>query len=97
VHPKRNITRTYRYFHDGLVWGLRDATQVMARVQLGREISETVMDNLIAFYNPIRRSRARYGHMPWLSPCCRSQPSKPLGQVIASVSDSTRTASVRAP
>lgn len=53
VPSLRNITRTYPYFHDGLVWGLRDATQVMARVQLGREISETDMDKLMAFYQAL--------------------------------------------
>src|SRR5690606_25908541 len=37
VPSLRNITRTYPYFHDGSVWSLEDATQIMARVQLGRE------------------------------------------------------------
>jgi len=46
----RNITRTYPYFHDGSVWNLRDATQIMARVQLGREIGEEDLDHLMAFY-----------------------------------------------
>lgn len=46
----RNITRTYPYFHDGSLWNLRDATQIMARVQLGREITELDLDALMAFY-----------------------------------------------
>lgn len=49
----RNITRTYPYFHDGSVWDLRDATQVMARVQLGEEIDEDDMDKLMAFYQAL--------------------------------------------
>lgn len=49
----RNITRTYPYFHDGSVWDLRDATQIMARVQLGREIEEEDMDKLMAFYEAL--------------------------------------------
>jgi cytochrome c peroxidase len=49
----RNITRTYPYFHDGSVWSLRDATQIMARVQLGREIPEDDLDNLMAFYQAL--------------------------------------------
>ena len=49
----RNITRTYPYFHDGSVWSLRDATQIMARVQLGREIGDEDMDKLMAFYQAL--------------------------------------------
>ena len=46
----RNITRTYPYFHDGSVWSLEDATQIMARVQLGRQIAPEDMEALMAFY-----------------------------------------------
>lgn len=49
----RNITRTYPYFHDGSVWDLRDATQIMARVQLGSEINEKDMDRLMDFYQTL--------------------------------------------
>src|SRR5690625_7929907 len=49
----RNITRTYPYFHDGSVWSLRDATQIMARVQLGREMPEEDLDKLMAFYQAL--------------------------------------------
>lgn len=49
----RNITRTYPYFHDGSVWSLEDATQIMARVQLGREIPADDMTALMAFYGTL--------------------------------------------
>lgn len=49
----RNITRTYPYFHDGSVWDLQDATQIMARVQLGREIKQSDMEKLMAFYQTL--------------------------------------------
>jgi cytochrome c peroxidase len=49
----RNITRTYPYFHDGSVWGLEDATQIMARVQLGREIAPDDMQVILAFYGAL--------------------------------------------
>lgn len=49
----RNITRTYPYFHDGSVWDLRDATQIMARVQLGSEIESEDMDRLMDFYQAL--------------------------------------------
>jgi cytochrome c peroxidase len=45
----RNITRTYPYFHDGSVWELRDAVQVMMRVQLGRQLDDVDLDALLAF------------------------------------------------
>lgn len=45
----RNITRTYPYFHDGSVWDLKDATQIMARVQLGNDLKEEDLDALMAF------------------------------------------------
>ncbi len=49
----RNITRTYPYFHDGSVWDLRDATQIMARVQLGNDMSDEDLDALMAFYGAL--------------------------------------------
>ncbi len=53
VPTLRNITRTYPYFHDGSVWDLRDATQIMARVQLGRELTDEDLDALMAFYGSL--------------------------------------------
>ena len=53
VPSLRNITRTYPYFHDGSVWSLEDATQIMARVQLGRELSAQELDALMAFYGTL--------------------------------------------
>lgn len=50
VPSLRNITRTYPYFHDGSVWDLRDATQIMARVQLGRDLDDQTLDSLMAFF-----------------------------------------------
>lgn len=53
VPSLRNIARTYPYFHDGSVWSARDATQIMARVQLGRELSSDDLDSLVAFYGAL--------------------------------------------
>ncbi|HET8985683.1 MAG TPA: cytochrome-c peroxidase, partial [Trueperaceae bacterium] len=53
VPSLRNITRTYPYFHDGSVWSLGDATQIMSRVQLGRELSEEDLDKLMAFFDAL--------------------------------------------
>ncbi|NLG09046.1 MAG: cytochrome-c peroxidase [Deinococcales bacterium] len=60
VPSLRNITRTYPYFHDGSVWSLRDATQIMARVQLGRELGEQELDDLMAFYGALEGTIPEY-------------------------------------
>ncbi len=49
VPSLRNISRTYPYFHDGSVWNLEDAVQVMAKVQLGKELSQDQVDKIVAF------------------------------------------------
>ena len=49
VPSLRNISRTYPYFHDGSVWNLEDAVQVMAKVQLGKELSKEDLTKVVAF------------------------------------------------
>lgn len=49
VPSLRNVTRTAPYFHDGSSPSLEDAVAVMARVQLGREISESDRRQIVAF------------------------------------------------
>jgi len=44
-----NITKTYPYFHDGSVWSLDEAIQVMAKVQIGRTLTKDELDKLLAF------------------------------------------------
>ena len=45
----RNIELTYPYFHDGAYWTLEEAVDVMARLQLGREMPEDEIDAVVAF------------------------------------------------
>lgn len=45
----RNISQTAPYFHDGSVNRLEDAVQVMAQVQLGRELPDTDVADIVAF------------------------------------------------
>lgn len=49
VPSLRNVALTAPYFHNGSVPTLKRAVQVMARVQLNREISEEQIDRLVAF------------------------------------------------
>ena len=45
----RNVARTAPYFHDGSVERLRDAVEVMSKVQLGRALTDAGLDALVAF------------------------------------------------
>lgn len=75
VPSLRNITRTYPYFHDGSVWSLADATQVMARVQLGRELTEEDLDRLLAFYDSLEGEIPAYAlQMPVLPASTETTP-----------------------
>lgn len=45
----RNIAKTGPYFHDGSVDDLRRATEIMARIQLGQDLDDEALDELVAF------------------------------------------------
>ena len=77
VPSLRNITRTYPYFHDGSVWNLRDATQVMARVQLGRELDEVTVDQLMAFYETLEGEIPTYALTLPVLPASTQETSQP--------------------
>ena len=49
VPTLRNVTQTAPYFHDGSVTTLSEAVRVMARVQLGRQLPESQVRDIVAF------------------------------------------------
>nr|WP_217808714.1 cytochrome-c peroxidase [Derxia lacustris] len=49
VPTLRNVELTYPYFHDGSVSDLKDAVQIMGRVQLGRQIGDDDAGRIVAF------------------------------------------------
>ena len=49
VPSLRNVAETSPYFHDGSVPELRDAARIMARVQLGVDLGDEALDELVAF------------------------------------------------
>ena len=49
VPSLRNIAVTPPYFHDGSASSLREAVDVMARVQLGRELPSADIDSIVKF------------------------------------------------
>ncbi len=49
VPTLRNVELTYPYFHDGAYWTLEEAVDVMARLQLGRQLSAEDNGKIVAF------------------------------------------------
>ena len=45
----RNITQTAPYFHNGMVWDLRDAIKEMAKMQLGKKLSKKEVNSIYTF------------------------------------------------
>ncbi len=49
VPTLRNITETAPYFHNGMIWNLKDAIKEMGRIQLGAKISDKQATSIAAF------------------------------------------------
>ena len=49
VPTLRNITQTAPYFHNGMIWNLKDAIKEMGRIQLGTKITDKQADSIEAF------------------------------------------------
>jgi cytochrome c peroxidase len=49
----RNVARTPPYFHDGSVATLPEAVRIMAKVQLGKDLSDTQIAQLVAFLDSL--------------------------------------------
>lgn len=49
----RNISKTYPYFHDGKVWDLKEAVQIMGKTQLGKDISDNDALDIVAFLDSL--------------------------------------------
>ena len=45
----RNVTRTSPYFHNGAVPKIREAVTIMAKYQLGLDLSNVQIDEIVAF------------------------------------------------
>nr|WP_208623230.1 cytochrome-c peroxidase [Vibrio hangzhouensis] len=49
VPTLRNVELTYPYFHDGSVWDLQEAVEVMADIQLGQSLTKSESRKITAF------------------------------------------------
>lgn len=73
VPTLRNVDKTYPYFHDGAVWTLEEATDIMAKLQLGRELPQEDIDNMVAFMKTLTGDQPQIT-IPLLPP---SRPNTP--------------------
>ncbi|TVP88487.1 MAG: cytochrome-c peroxidase [Pseudomonadaceae bacterium] len=73
VPTLRNVELTYPYFHDGAYWKLEDAVDVMARLQLGRQLSEEDIDNMTAFLKTLTGDQPSFA-IPNLPPSTNDTP-----------------------
>lgn len=49
VPSLRNVSHTYPYFHDGSVWTLKSAIDIMGQLQLGKKFTDEELSNIEAF------------------------------------------------
>jgi cytochrome c peroxidase len=56
----RNVTKTSPYFHNGSVPKIREAVAIMGKHQLGIELTETQIDELVAFLKTLEGEKVDY-------------------------------------
>ncbi|NPA65712.1 MAG: cytochrome-c peroxidase [Epsilonproteobacteria bacterium] len=49
VPTLRNITKTAPYFHNGEIWSLAEAVKEMARIQLGKKLTDKETNSIVTF------------------------------------------------
>jgi cytochrome c peroxidase len=69
----RNVELTYPYFHDGAAATLREAVDVMGRVQLGRRYAESDNAKIVAFLKTLTGNQPQFT-LPVLPPSSDSTP-----------------------
>lgn len=77
VPTLRNIELTTPYFHDGSVWDLKEAVQIMADIQLGQRLSEQEAEDMTAYLKSLTGEQPQIV-LPILPP---SQADTPRPQV----------------
>ena len=74
----RNVERTYPYFHNGSVWELDKAVNIMAKAQLGKTLAPEETENIVAFL------KALSGNVP---ESARTMPELPVSIDVKSQPD----------
>ena len=78
--PLRNIAVTAPYFHSGAVWDLRTAVEIMATSQLGADLDEGQVTQIVAFLDSLTGAVPEVVY-PILPPETAATP-RPTGQVL---------------
>lgn len=73
VPTLRNIELTYPYFHDGAVWDLGEAVNIMGEIQLGREFAPEETDQIVAFLKSLTGEQPSFS-IPVLPPSSSKTP-----------------------
>lgn len=73
VPTLRNVELTYPYFHDGAYWELEKAVDIMGQLQLGRELKEDEIDNIVAFLKTLTGDQPSFT-LPRLPPSTNKTP-----------------------
>lgn len=60
--PLRNIALTAPYFHSGVVWDLSEAVAIMSTSQLGTELAEVQIDEIVAFLGTLTGKQPEVTH-----------------------------------
>src|SRR5690606_34151596 len=76
VPTLRNVELTYPYFHDGAYWELEKAVDVMARLQLGRQLNDEEINNVVAFLKTLTGDQPQLT-LPILPPSTNDTPRPP--------------------
>ena len=79
VPTLRNVELTYPYFHDGAVWTLEEAVDIMGKLQLGRTYSKEEIAQIVAFLKTLTGKQPDF-KLPILPPSTNDTPKpKPFG------------------
>ncbi len=73
VPTLRNVELTYPYFHDGAYWKLEEAVDVMARLQLGRQLEKDEIGKITAFMKTLTGEQPSF-QLPMLPPSNNNTP-----------------------
>lgn len=73
VPTLRNIEMTYPYFHDGAVWTLEEAVDIMGRLQLGREYNKDEIARIVAYLKTLTGKQPDF-KLPILPPSTNDTP-----------------------
>jgi len=64
VPTLRNVAETSPYFHDGSQEELADAVRIMAQVQLGRQLEDDDVDDIVAFLESLSGELPEHAELP---------------------------------